>query len=145
MLKIVIPFLKRIKRWKVFCSFKDGFNNAINIASRFLWISFFKIFYHVLTTLLRCFFLFRWCNLLHIHKPHSKLYFLGITFYPSNETEFEFFLFPNWLWYNFFFFFVKLWNFFKKCFDFISLFWQNGNFNKMKRLLTSKKYGGIRG
>ena len=35
--------------------------------------------------------------------------------------------------------------FFKKCFDFISLFWQNGRFNKVKRLLTLKKYHGIRG
>ena len=32
---------------------------------------------------------------LHIRKPHSKFYTLGITFYPSNETEFVFSLFPN--------------------------------------------------
>ena len=37
----VIPFLKRIKRSKFVSSFKDGFDKAINIASRFLRISVF--------------------------------------------------------------------------------------------------------
>ena len=39
-------------------------------------------------------------------KPHSKFYTLGITFYPSNEIEFVFSLFPNWLQYQNYF----LWN-----------------------------------
>ena len=42
----VISFLKRAKRSKLFCSFKNGFNNAINIASRFSRISVFLKAWH---------------------------------------------------------------------------------------------------
>ena len=41
-----ISLLKIIKLSKVFCSFKDGFNNAINIASTFLQISVFLDAWH---------------------------------------------------------------------------------------------------
>ena len=122
----VIPFLKRIKLSKFFCSFKDGFDNAINIASRFLRISVFLEAWHrtfqVKTWLMClfnclagseslvawscsdhlviCFYLFARCNLLHIFNSHNNFCTLGITFYPSNEAELVFSLFPNWLQYQ---------------------------------------------
>ena len=42
----VTSFLKRIQHSKFFCLFKDGFNYAINIASRFLGISVFLEAWH---------------------------------------------------------------------------------------------------
>ena len=46
----MLPFLKRIRHSEFFCSFKNDFNNAVNITSRFSWISIFlealhKVFY----------------------------------------------------------------------------------------------------
>ena len=55
----MLPFLKRIKHSEFFCSFKNDFNNAVNINSRFSWISVFlealhKVF-HVKTWLISLF------------------------------------------------------------------------------------------
>ena len=132
----VIPFLKRIKRSRFFCSFKDGFNDSINISSRYVHSLFRGVeqyfpgknmidvclnallaqnlqqHYHVLTTLLWCFFLLRQCNLLHICKSHSKFYMLGIIFILQTKQSLYFPCFStNW---NTKTIFCKMMEFFQK-------------------------------